>query len=317
MLDYKKRSFVNNQDPFGPNNFLGKVARVNKFQDYFTSCLPAPQKGEPVQINLGDRAPLASHEEFDIHTHDFEKYVSASETHTTMNTLFGDSNDFVKDKSSLQSRETKIRIKQHEGSKIVYDYADLSKAESISINDLRQAFALQKMLERDARSGTRYIEMIQSHFGIESDDARLQRPEFLGGKNDPIQISQVLQTAPGSDNNSAVANVAGFSHSQSQLGVSKSFTEHGFVMGLTMIRQKHSYQQGINKMFLRNVRTDYYDPVFAGLGEQPVLQAEIYAFGDKPLDHVFGYNEAFSDYRYKPDMITGQMRSDTKNGFDI
>lgn len=302
LIETSKRLYNNNQQPWSPSNFLGKPAKINKFQDYFTSCLPDTQKGNPIVLSLGGTAPLIN-EQLKLSDVNYTRTGGTIQTGAFLNSTITS--------NRINLTDTLPDNIQGKANVFIPTQADLTKATSISINDLRQSFQLQKMLERDARGGTRYIEIIQSHFGVESDDARLQRPEFLGGKNEPINISQVLNT---SDTNTG--NIAAFSHSQAQSYVSKSFTEYGIILGLVSIRQKHSYQQGLNKMFTRDVRTDYYSPEFANLGEQPVYQYEIFA-GTAKKDNVFGYNEAWADYRYKPDMITGQMRSDSNNGYGV
>lgn len=192
-------------------------------------------------------------------------------------------------------------------------YADLSTATAATINSLRQAFQIQKIYERDARGGTRYTELIQSHFGVVSPDARLQRPEYLGGGSSPINVNPIAQTmATGATGTTTpqgnLAAMGTFSHNG--YGFTKSFTEHCLLLGLISVRADLTYQQGMNKMWSRQTRFDYYWPALAHIGEQSVLNQEIYCVGTPAQDTaVFGYQERYAEYRYKPSIVTGQFRS--------
>lgn len=203
----------------------------------------------------------------------------------------------------------------------LYAIADSSSVQTI--NSLRLTFATQQLYELDARGGTRYVEILKSHFGVTSPDARQQRPELLSYSHLPINVSQVVQQSSTTDN-TALGDVAGLSvTADSDNSFVKSFTEHGFVIGLCCARYKHSYQQGINRMWSRQTRFDYYWPVFSNLGEQPILNKEIYvtytgAKGDiDKNEEVFGYQEAWSEYRYTPDIVTSEMRSSYKQSLDV
>ena len=179
---------------------------------------------------------------------------------------------------------------------------------------MRQAFALQRLYERDARGGTRYTEILKAHFGVTSPDARQQRPEYLGGYHMPININQVIQQSA-TDTTSPQGNTAAYSVStMSRNLVTKSFTEHGFIMGLAVVRQDHTYQQGIRRFWSRKDRTDFYWPALANLGEQAILNKEIFAQGTAEDDEVFGYQEAWADYRYAPSYVTGAFRSNLSEG---
>ena len=195
--------------------------------------------------------------------------------------------------------------------------ADLSMASAISINALRTAFAIQKLYEKDARGGTRYIEIIEAHFGVTSPDSRQQRPEYLGGNRLPININQVVQMSSnaGSDllGDTAAMSLTTDVHSD----FTKSFTEHGFVIGVMVARYDHTYQQGLERFWSRKDRFDYYWPVFANIGEQAVKNKEIYATGTATDDQVFGYQEAWADYRYKPSRVSGEMRSNYATTLDV
>ena len=198
-------------------------------------------------------------------------------------------------------------------------YADLSQATAATINQLRQAFQIQRLLERDARGGTRYTEIIRAHFGVVSPDARLQRPEYLGGGSQPININPIAQTS--------ATNVTGGSTPLGQLGAmatvvaqdhgfTQSFTEHGVIIGLVNVRADLSYQQGLRKMWSRSTRYDFYFPAFAMLGEQAILNREIYCDGSANDANVFGYQERWAEYRYNPAMITSLFRSTSAGTLD-
>ena len=187
--------------------------------------------------------------------------------------------------------------------------ADLGSATAATINELRQAIAVQHILERDARTGTRYKEYLQGAWGVTSPDARLDRSEYIGGYRLPININQVIQTSA-TDTTSPQGNTAAFSMTtMSRNMATYSATEHGFILGLAAVRVDHSYQQGLSRMWTRSTRFSYYDPMLANLGEQAVLNQEIYAQGTAVDEEVFGYQEAWADYRYHTNMITGEMRS--------
>lgn len=202
--------------------------------------------------------------------------------------------------------------------------ADLSSATAATINSLRQAFQLQRLLERD-NLGTRYPELIQAHFGVTNPDARMQRPEYLGGGTVPIQIHSVAQTSS-TDATTPQGNLAAFGVTAGKVGFSKSFTEHCVVIGLVSVRADLTYQQGLHRMWSRRGRYDFYFPVLSHLGEQAVLNKEIYAQGGDVWnasrtalqdDEVFGYQERWSEYRYGVSMITGKLRSIADTSLDV
>jgi hypothetical protein len=196
-------------------------------------------------------------------------------------------------------------------------FADLSEASAATINQLREAFQVQRLYERDARGGTRYTEIIRSHFGVVSPDARLQRPEYLGGGSTPVNINPVAQTSS-TDATTPQGNLAAIGTASAHgHGFVKSFTEHGVIIGLVSVRADMTYQQGLNKMFSRSTRFDFFWPTLAHLGEQAVLNREIYAQGTAADDEVFGYQERYAEYRYKPSLITGKMRSQDSQSLDI
>lgn len=308
-----------NTGAWSVNNYLGMPAPINKLHDYFTSCLPAPQKGNPVTLTLTGNAPVTSSDE--------ENELTYPQNPIILRNAIG--GGYLTDNVNLSSYysagrgDSTLSMGPNAGtfsntpvimSNLV---ADLSNLTAVNVNDLRYAFQLQKMLERDARSGTRYTEYIQSHFSAYSPDARLQRPEYLGGKRMPLSIQQVNQTSASSED-SPLAQVGAYSLSNGQCGFSKSFVEHGFIIGVMAVRQFHTYQQGIERFWTRSKRTDYYDPVFSNIGEQPVYTSEIkFDNNNELIGKVFGYNEAWADLRYRPSRISANLRSNIAGGFDI
>ncbi len=282
---------------FGPFD----CAPRGKRYDYFTSSLPWPQKGEGVELPLGGYAPVAA----------FRGSPSTPFTSAFNNTfgLYSDSGE------NSPLRLTTASFPAGSGGS-TFAYADLSSATAATINSLRQAFQLQRYYEKDARGGTRYIEKIKSHFGVTSPDARLQRPEYLGGHSDRININPVVQTSS-TDSTSPQGNLSAFGVSGARYhGFSKSFVEHGYIIGLANVRADLTYQQGLNRMWSRKTVLDFYWPSFAHLGEQAVLNKEIYAQGTSKDDEVFGYQERYGEYRYKPSMITGKFRSTYAQSLD-
>lgn len=274
-----------------------ECAPRGKRYDFFTSCLPWPQKGVGVELPLGDIAPIRL---------DNSLSNSAINIQTNASLVFPS--------PAPSSPFTLIAGSNSDATSAVY--ADLSNATAATINSLRQAFQLQRYYEKDARGGTRYIEKIKSHFGVTSPDARLQRPEYLGGHTDRININPVVQTSS-TDSTSPQGNLSAFGVSGARYhGFSKSFVEHGYIIGLANVRADLTYQQGINKMWSRKTVLDFYWPSFAHLGEQAVLNKEIYAQGTAQDNEVFGYQERYGEYRYKPSMITGKFRSTYAQSLD-
>ena len=289
--------------PDGNNEVV--IQSRGKRHDYFTSCFPFPQKGESVTVGLENPLPV------NRTSNTPPKFRSPTNEEVELHGQT-DGQAFFQPPFSTQGAmawgvDGSIRLE-----------ADVTNA-GIGINDLRQAFQIQKLLERDARGGTRYTEIIRAHFGVTSPDARLQRPEYLGGGSSPVQISPVAQTSGGIDaaDNTPQGNLAAFGtvalHNH---GFTKSFTEHGVIIGLVAVRADLTYQQGLNRMWQRQTRFDYYWPALSHIGEQAVLNSEIFAQGTASDDLVFGYQERYAEYRYKPSEITAIFRSDHAQSLD-
>lgn len=291
--------------PDDPN--LYKILKRGKRHDYFTSALPWPQKSDSgsVTIPLGTSAPVVASSDGAVPT-----YKSASVTNSQMEFATANNVSYTGIAPGLNEG-----IGWNEPNLV----ADLTDATAATINQLRQSIAVQRLFEKDARGGTRYIEVIKSHFNVTSPDLRLQRPGFLGGGRTQINISPVAQTQATSDGVTPQANLSAVGTLQaSGHGFTKSFTEHTIIIGLACVRADLTYQRGLERSWSRQTRFDFYWPELATIGEQEVKQKEIFASGIPAEDEIiFGYQERFAEYRYKPSQITGKMRSIDPQSLDV
>ena len=327
-----------NGNPWSETNYTGLCPKIPKKNDYFTSCLPSPQKGEVINFGLsvipetdllvrtGKDVPYSS-----VNFDNSLRYQSSS-PNGLGNTLphylcyqplsastseqsglgVATSASFTPSGPLMYSTPTNLHA----------TFPEMAFQAS-SVNDLRVAFALQKMLEQDARTGTRYREYILGHFGVSNADARMQIPEFLGGRRTPLNTYQVAQTSPPNTGKNSLASLGAFGRGDGGSRFTKSFTEHGYVFCIGALRQFHTYQQGIQKFWFRHKREDFYDPKFANLGEMPVYNAELFVpqtvTDEQSIQDlgVFGYNEAWADLRYKPSIVTGQLATGATETLDI
>jgi hypothetical protein len=279
------------------------VLNRNKRKDYFTSCLPWAQKGTAVDLPLGTTAPVQGDGNL-IYLNDGtnDRYVYTTGSNFIPNSGYG---------AAANLKFGQAATPENTGLE-----ADLSAATAATINELRQAFQIQRMYERDARGGTRYIEIIKSHFGVTSPDFRLQRPEYLGGTSVDVNVMPIANTSEDATQKQGdLTGVGTFSVNGG--GFVKSFTEHEIIIGICSARADMTYQQGLDKMWSRSTRFDFYFPSFAHLGEQGVLNKEIYADASANDDLVFGYQERYAEYRYKPSKITGLYRSNATASLDV
>lgn len=300
-------SYANNPEKTTDTNeadlYARKPAKAGKFHDYFTSCLPSPLKADPVEINLTGNAPIKGYKNFnytELQLQQVSPIMSGS----------------IQNQAEITVRPGYAVMKQGENN--AYLGADLSGVSAISIQDLRMAIALQHIFEADARNGTRYREFLSGTWGVTSPDSRLQIPEYIGGQRIAINVNQVVQTSQTDPTTGqALGNTAAYSLTTcSKQMVDYAATEYGYIIGLAVVRVEHSYQQGLATKWTRGGRFTYYDPRLAALGEQPVYNREIYTQGKPEDEEIFGYQEAWADYRYKPSYVTGEMRSNYQTSLD-
>lgn len=315
----------------------GLPYKAAKYHDYFTSCLPAPQKGPDVLIpvaSAGNYAVVGNGKSLGLTDGSltglfgYQSVPGGSTLAVNSGTLGSSVGTAVPSSSNLNGSVGVATVSQlgDDLSKSGLIAVASGNAAAATINQLRMAFQIQKLYEKDARGGSRYIEILKSHFGVTSPDARLQRPEYLGGNRVPININQVVQQSATASGETAQGTVTGMSvTTDTHSDFTKSFTEHGFVIGVMVARYDHTYQQGLERFWSRKDRFDYYWPVFANIGEQAVKNKEIFAQGPAMKDsagnviddQVFGYQEAWADYRYKSSRVSGEMRSQYAQSLDV
>ena len=295
------------------------MAKAVKYADYFTRALPEPQKGPDIYLPLGQTAPVITKP----NGHDWDPYNQSSLLWVDSKTGLPPAGDnYIQTKYNNQYEVSytlaTTNAEQQPSDTFLQPinlWADLQNATAATINQLRQAFAVQRMYEIDARGGTRYTEILRAHFGVMSPDGRQQRPEYLGGKRIPINITQVIQQSA-TDSTSPQGTTAAYSLTiDNHDDFTKSFDEHGIILGFAVIRTEHSYQQGLDRKFSRLNRTDFYWPALSNIGEQYIRNKEIYA-GTEDDNDAFGYQEAWAEYRYANNKVTGEFNSDYTTPLD-
>lgn len=322
-------------DPIGG----GKCLKVAKIHDYFTSTLLTPAGREQVMLPLGTTAPVIGNDKLiglklkgtggeTSYGGLYQGWIerTAANWDTDMSAMYATKNLYGRNLEGIKTNEQANYGQPYqnnyaigltdepENSGII---ADLSKAAGTTVNQLRLAFQLQKIFEADNRSGTRYIEILKNRWDVTPSDARLQRPEYLGGKRIPLNIEMVIQTSS-TDSESPLGQISGYSNTYDESAYfSKGFEEHGIIMGFAYVRHQRTYQQGLSKIFTRTNREDFYMPEFQNIGEQPVYNYEIFYSGNEQKDNeVFGYQEYGAEYRYEPNRVSGQFRSNAEKSFD-
>lgn len=296
----------------------GYCLPVNRFHDYFSSCLPYPQRGPEVTIGLVGNAPVRPYSDTEL------KNISDGGELSYLNGI-NSATQGIQLVGGAGGKGNPVKLGVNEGndslteSSAAYLGADLSKIEATTINQLRQAFAVQHYYEALARGGSRYREQVRALYGVSISDKTVQVPEYLGGGRYHVNMNQIVQTSGQETNNGTPIGETGAMSVTpiNESSFTKSFEEHGFVIGVMCVRHDHSYQQGLERFWSRSDRLDYYFPQFANLGEQPVKKKEIMLTGKSTDDETFGYQEAWADYRMKPNRVSGKMRSNANGTLDF
>jgi hypothetical protein len=283
---------------------------VSRFHDYFSSCLPYPQRGPEVTITLTGNAPVCAY--YGNNT------VPVTKPLTVINGPLG-TNAGIMQNNRVEGREAQFYVANANGDADGYLAADMTNIETSTINQLRQAFAVQHYYEALARGGSRYREQVRALFGVSISDKTVQVPEYLGGGRYHVNINQIVQTSgQQTENDTPIGETGAMSVTPiNESSFTKSFEEHGFIIGVMCVRHNHSYQQGLERFWSRSDRLDYYFPQFANLGEQPVKKKEIMLTGTSKDDETFGYQEPWADYRMKPNRVSGKMRSNAEGTLDF
>lgn len=309
----------------------GRCLPVSRFHDYFSSCLPYPQRGPEVSIALTGNAPVRAYSEKDLSNRKVgtgffnNEYNTGIVNHTNISftnegTKFSVNKNNNGNAAPASGGEYLQTMSKDDAN--FFDAwlgTDLSTIEAATINQLRQAFAVQHYYEALARGGSRYREQVRALFGVSISDKTVQVPEYLGGGRYHVNLNQIVQTSgQQADNDTPIGETGAMSVTPiNESSFTKSFEEHGFVIGVMCVRHDHSYQQGLERFWSRTDRLDYYFPQFANLGEQPVKKKEIMLTGTSADDETFGYQEAWADYRMKPNRVSGKMRSNAEGTLDF